>query len=52
MPRKGLAVAALVPVALATMHLAYAAGFFYGLFCLVFRPAAWEAGGGMTSLSR
>jgi GT2 family glycosyltransferase len=51
-PRKGLVVAAFVPVALATMHLAYAAGFFYGLFCLVFRPGAWEASGRMTSLSR
>jgi hypothetical protein len=50
-PRKGPIVAALVPVALATMHVAYAVGFFYGLFCLVFRPSAWDSGS-MSSLSR
>ncbi len=51
-PRKGLAVAALMPLALATMHVAYAAGFFYGLFALVFHRGAWNAGGPMTGLSR
>ncbi|MEX2113424.1 MAG: glycosyltransferase family 2 protein [Pirellulales bacterium] len=51
-PRKGLAVAALVPLALATMHVAYAAGFCYGLFALGFHRGAWDVGSPMTSLSR
>lgn len=51
-PRKGLAVGALLPLALATMHVAYAAGFFYGMFAILFRRNAWDAGGQMTSLSR
>ncbi len=51
-PRKGLAVACLVPIAMATMHVAYAAGIAYGLCCLVFNRRAWNLGGSMTSISR
>ncbi len=51
-PRKGLAVAALVPLALATMHLAYATGFLYGFLALLFHRKAWDIGGRMTTISR
>lgn len=50
--RHGLAVALLVPVAMAAMHLAYAAGMAYGLFALVFHRRAWEIGSPMTDISR
>jgi hypothetical protein len=51
-PRQGLAVACLVPVAMATMHVAYAAGIAYGLWALVFHRSAWDLGGRMTTISR
>jgi len=51
-PRKGLAVGCLVPVALATIHFAYALGIAYGLFALIFYPRAWDQSGSMSALSR
>jgi GT2 family glycosyltransferase len=51
-PRKGLAVGCLVPVALATIHFAYALGIAYGLFALLFYPRAWDQSGSMSALSR
>ncbi|MGD9722106.1 MAG: glycosyltransferase family 2 protein [Pirellulales bacterium] len=51
-PRKGLAVASMVPLAMVTMHVAYAAGIVYGFICLAFHRRAWELGGSMTSISR
>ncbi len=51
-PRKGLAVGCLVPVALATIHFAYALGIAYGLFALLFRPHAWDQSGTMSALNR
>jgi GT2 family glycosyltransferase len=51
-PRKGLAVGCLVPVALATIHFAYALGIAYGLFAVFFYPRAWDQSGSMSALSR
>ncbi len=51
-PRKGIAVASLVPVAMATMHFAYAAGIVYGMWAAVFHPRAWDQAGRMSTLSR
>jgi GT2 family glycosyltransferase len=50
--RRGLRVAALVPVAIATMHIAYAAGLAYGILAAVFHARAWELNGRMSALSR
>ncbi len=52
MPKKGFAVGCLVPVALATMHFAYALGIGYGLFALVFHRNAWDLSGKMSALNR
>jgi glycosyltransferase involved in cell wall biosynthesis len=49
---KGLTVALLVPVSIATMHVAYAAGLAYGIFAAVFGARAWELNGRMSALSR
>ncbi|HTU24595.1 MAG TPA: glycosyltransferase family 2 protein [Pirellulales bacterium] len=51
-PRKGLAVGCLVPVALATIHFAYALGIAYGMFALLFHPHAWDLSGRMSALNR
>jgi glycosyltransferase involved in cell wall biosynthesis len=51
-PRKGLAVACLVPVALATIHFAYALGIAYGAWALVFHRSAWDQSGSMSMLNR
>lgn len=51
-PRKGLLVAALVPVAIATMHLAYALGMLYGFWASLFHRRAWDTRGSMSSLTR
>jgi GT2 family glycosyltransferase len=51
-PRAGFPVGLLVPVAIATMHLAYALGIGYGLFCAAFHPHAWDHSGSMSTLSR
>lgn len=46
------AAAARVPLALATLHAAYAAGWFQGGWCLLVRPDAWAPGATMAELSR
>ena len=51
-PRKGLAVACLVPLALATMHFAYALGIAYGALAALFHPRAWDQSGTMSKLNR
>jgi cellulose synthase/poly-beta-1,6-N-acetylglucosamine synthase-like glycosyltransferase len=51
-PRAGLKVACLVPVAIATMHIAYAWGMAYGLFAWVFSPKAFDPSGGMSQQKR
>jgi glycosyltransferase involved in cell wall biosynthesis len=51
-PKAGIKVAALVPVAMATMHVAYALGIAYGLFAAVFQPNAWEPSGSMSQQKR
>lgn len=51
-PKAGLKVACLVPVAIAIMHFAYAVGMAYGLFSAVFRPNTWDHAGSMAQLSR
>jgi succinoglycan biosynthesis protein ExoA len=51
-PRAGLKVACLVPVAIATMHVAYAWGMAYGLFAWVFFPKAFDPSGGMSQQKR
>jgi GT2 family glycosyltransferase len=51
-PRKGFAVASLVPFALATMHVAYALGISYGVWAMLFRKGAWDPAGSMSALSR
>ena len=51
-PRKGLAVAALVPLAVATMHFAYALGIAYGAWAAMFYPKAWDQTGRMSALNR
>ncbi len=51
-PRKGLLVAALVPLAVATMHFAYALGIAYGAWAALFYPRAWDQSGRMSALNR
>jgi glycosyltransferase involved in cell wall biosynthesis len=51
-PRKGVAVASLVPLAVATMHFAYALGIAYGAFAALFYPKAWDQTGSMSKLNR
>jgi succinoglycan biosynthesis protein ExoA len=51
-PRAGFRVACRVPIAMATMHVAYALGIGYGLFAAVFRPHAWEPSGSMSQQRR
>jgi glycosyltransferase involved in cell wall biosynthesis len=51
-PRKGLAVACLVPVALATIHVAYALGIAYGAVAALIYPRAWDQTGAMSALNR
>lgn len=51
-PRVGWKVGLLVPVAVATMHVAYALGIGYGLFSTAFRPHSWDHAGSMSALSR
>ncbi len=51
-PKVGLKVAALVPVAMATMHAAYALGIAYGLFSALFRPQAFDPSGSMSQQKR
>ena len=51
-PKAGLAVALRIPVALATMHLAYAWGECVGFAAMLFRRDAWDTQGKMARLSR
>jgi GT2 family glycosyltransferase len=51
-PRAGLKVASLVPVAIATIHTAYALGIAYGLCAALFWPESWDQRGAMAKLSR
>lgn len=51
-PKVGLSVAWRVPIAIATMHVAYALGMAVGFFSAIFRPRAWDHGGSMATLSR
>jgi glycosyltransferase involved in cell wall biosynthesis len=51
-PKKGFAVACLVPVAIGTMHFAYALGIAYGFWALLFNPSAWDHSGRMSHLNR
>ncbi len=51
-PSAGLKVGALVPLAIATMHVAYAAGLGYGLIAGVFNRRSWSAEGAMAQLTR
>ena len=50
--RHGLRIAALTPVAVLTMHFAYASGMASGLIAAAFRMRAWETDGSMSALSR
>jgi len=50
--RVGLAVALLVPVAMATMHSAYAAGMFGGVMALMFSRRGWSRDGRMATVTR
>jgi glycosyltransferase involved in cell wall biosynthesis len=51
-PRLGVRAASLVPIAVLTMHVAYAAGMGYGLMAALFGVRAWEIEGTMSALSR
>jgi glycosyltransferase involved in cell wall biosynthesis len=51
-PRAGLRVASLVPVAVVTMHAAYALGMAYGVSAALYRPRAWKIDGTMSTLNR
>jgi glycosyltransferase involved in cell wall biosynthesis len=48
----GIRVAGLVPVAVMTMHAAYALGMAYGVTAALYRPRAWAVNGAMTTLNR
>ncbi len=51
-PTKGFRVACLLPLAIITLHFAYALGMLYGFAAKVFHRRAWDRGGRMTKLSR
>jgi glycosyltransferase involved in cell wall biosynthesis len=51
-PRKGLPIASLVPVAAVAMHIAYAAGMAYGFSAAVFRARVWGVNGSMSAITR
>jgi len=51
-PRLGVRAASLVPLAMLTMHVAYATGLGYGLLAALFGVRAWEIEGTMSALSR
>jgi GT2 family glycosyltransferase len=51
-PRLGVRAASLVPVAVLTMHVAYALGLLYGLLAAALGLRAWELHGSMSALSR
>jgi GT2 family glycosyltransferase len=49
---KGIRVAALVPLAIATMHAGYAWGLAYGMWARLFHASAWDSQGRMAAISR
>jgi cellulose synthase/poly-beta-1,6-N-acetylglucosamine synthase-like glycosyltransferase len=51
-PKVGLKVGLLVPLAILTMHVAYALGMVYGLFAFAFRPSAFDRHGSMSQQRR
>jgi glycosyltransferase involved in cell wall biosynthesis len=51
-PRLGVRVSALLPIAIATMHAGYAWGLAYGLWAKAFNGRAWDTKGRMATLSR
>jgi GT2 family glycosyltransferase len=51
-PAHGARVAAWVPIAMATMHAGYGWGLGYGLWARLFYAKAWDAEGGMRTISR
>ena len=51
-PRAGIRVAGLVPVAVVTMHAAYALGMAYGFSAALYRTRAWAIDGTMSTLNR
>jgi succinoglycan biosynthesis protein ExoA len=51
-PREGWLVAGMVPVAVVTMHIAYALGMAYGILAALFGVRAWERDGPMSALTR
>jgi len=50
--KNGIAVAWRVPLAMATMHLAYAMGMIYGAGAVFLRPGSWNRKGSMATLNR
>jgi glycosyltransferase involved in cell wall biosynthesis len=52
LPRTGVSESSCLPVAIATMHAAYALGVAYGLWARVFRADAWDVEGEMATISR
>ncbi|MEX0641417.1 MAG: glycosyltransferase family 2 protein [Pirellulales bacterium] len=52
LPKKGFRVSCRLPLAISTMHFAYAIGMLYGFWAMLFHPRAWEWGSSMTKLSR
>lgn len=52
LPRHGLRIAVLAPVALLVMHACYAAGMVYGALVSIQRSGAWDPDGRMSRLSR
>lgn len=51
-PKVGFRVAWRIPIAIGTMHAAYALGFMYGLWASLFQPDAWNYNGRMAAISR
>jgi succinoglycan biosynthesis protein ExoA len=51
-PRAGIRVAGLVPVAVVMMHAAYALGMAYGVSAALYRTRAWAINGAMSTLNR
>jgi hypothetical protein len=51
-PRHGLAVSGVVPLALFILHFAYGMGMIVGFLAAVFHPRAWETDRSMSSLTR
>ena len=50
--RHGMGTAWRLPLAIATLHIAYAAGFLYGFWASIVKPDAWRRVDAMSELSR